>query len=155
MRAWPQFSTETLIPWLGRLATLLMLALLAWLCANIYWSLSAPNTPRPATGIDTDPQHTAQAIASRHLFGMSAPATAGAPAASAPSDIRLNGAIAAEAPGKPAYALLAIEGKPAQVVREGDEVAPGITLQRVLPRQVELSRGGHTETLSLPQRGKN
>lgn len=157
MRAWPRsrltaINADNLMPWLGRLATLAMLALLAWLCAGIYWSLSAPRTPRPATAIDTDPQRVVQAVGSRHLFGVAAePAAA---AASEPSDIRLVGVIAAQAEGQPAYALLAVEGKPAQVVREGAEAAPGVTVQRVLPRQVELTRGGQTQTLSLPERGK-
>jgi len=156
MRVWQIFSATpatTLIPWLGRLATLLMLALLAWVCAGVYWSLSAPATPRPATGLETDPQRVVQAIASRHLFGMAA-ANAPAAATRGPVDFRLNGIIAAQAQGKPAYAILVPEGKPAQLVREGEEVAPGITLQRVLPREVELSRGGQTQTLSLPDRGK-
>ncbi len=156
MRAWPRFSTinaANLMPWLGRAATLLALAALAWLCAGIYWTLSAPRTPRPATEIDTDPQRVAQTLVARHLFGVAATAAAASPA-SAPSDIRLVGVIAAQAEGQPAYALLAVEGKPAQVVREGQEVASGVTLQRVLPREVELTRGGQTQTLSLPERGK-
>lgn len=157
MRAWPRFSAinaATLMPWLGRLATLAMLALLAWLCAGIYWSLTAPATPRPASDIDTDPQRVVQALVSRHLFGLPAP-TAAATTAAAPTDIRLTGVIAAQAEGQPAYALLAIEGKPAQVVREGDEMAPGVTLKRVLPREVEIARGGQTQTLSLPEKGKH
>ncbi len=155
MRDWSRFSianAATLTPWLGRLATVIMLALLAWLCASIYWTITVSAAPRPAITIDTDPQRVVPAIVSRHLFGI--PSMTGATPASAPTDIRLNGVIAAQIEGQPAYALLAIEGKPAQVVREGDEVAPGVTLQRVLKYEVELLRGGQTQTLSLPERGQ-
>jgi type II secretory pathway component PulC len=138
------------MPWLGHLATILALALLAWLCASIYWALSARATPSATPGLDTDPQRTAQTLASRHLFGVTtAPVTN--TATIAPSDLRLNGVIAAQSAGQSAYALIAVEGKPAQVVREGDEIAPGITLQRVHAREVELLRNGQPQTLPLPQ----
>lgn len=144
-------AAARVMPWLGRLASIAMAALLAWLLADIYWALAAVESPRPASSVETDPQRALQAISARHLFGV---APAGAAVSSAPTDIRLNGAIAAQHPGQPAYAVLVVEGKRAQMVREGEEVVPGITLQRVLPRQVELLRGGQTQILTLPQRGK-
>ncbi len=143
------FNTAALMPWLGHLATVVALALLAWLCATLYWSFTTASSPAIARSIDTNPQHTVQVLTSRHLFGIS---TAPAPlAASAPSDLRLSGVIAAQSEGQPAYALIVVEGKPAQVIREGAEVAPGITLKRVLAREVELLRNGQPQTLTLPQ----
>jgi len=144
-------SSASLFPWLGRLAALGMLALLAWMGASIFWSLSAPQTIRPTPQIETDPQLSAQSISARHLFGAS---LAPAAVASAPVDIRLSGVVAAQRQGERAYALLASEGKPPQLVREGEEVSPGVILQRVLPRQVELLRGGRTQILILPEHGK-
>lgn len=87
--------------------------------------------------METDAQRGAQSIGV-HVA---------AAAAAAPSNIRLNGVIVGERPGQRAYALITLEGKPAQLVREGEELAPGITLQRVLARQVELMRGGQSQTL--------
>lgn len=144
-------SSASLISWLGRLAALIMLGMLAWLGASIFWSLSTTETSRPTALIETDPQLAALSIATRHLFGVALTSTA---LASPPVDIRLSGAIAAQRKGERAFALLAIEGKPPQLVREGEEVAPGVTLQRVMPRQVELLRGGRTQILTLPERGK-
>lgn len=157
MRFWPQsaaLSSALLIPWLGRLATLAMLALLAWIGAGIFWSLTAPQTPRPATAMETDPQRAVQSIASRHLFGIAPVVTAASAVVSGPADIKLSGAIAAQQAGGRAFAILAIEGKPSQVVREGEEVMPGVKLQRVLSRQVELLRNGQTQMLNLPESGK-
>ena len=128
-----------------------MLALLGWLGADIYWTVSAPESVRPSALMETDLQKAQQAIAGRHLFGVYVMASS---PQSAPSDIRLNGAIAADKPGQRAYALLSIEGKPSQLVREGEDLAPGITLKRVEARQVELLRGGQTLTLRLPESGK-
>lgn len=142
-------NMAALMPWLGHLATVVALALLAWLCARIYWSLTPAPSPAIARSIDTNPQHTAQTLASRHLFGISA-----APvslAASDPGDLRLQGVIAAQSEGQPAYALIVVEGKPAQVIRESAEVAPGIILNRVMTREVELLRNGQPLTLTLPQ----
>ena len=153
MRAWFRHPPTALIPWLGRLATLLMLALLAWLCASLFWAWNTPSTARPASNTETDPQRVARSIVSHHLFGI-APQTTAPTAAAAPTNIRLTGIIAATAEDQPAFALLAIDGKPPQVIKAGSEIAPGLTLQRVLPRQIELARGASLQTLSLPERSK-
>jgi len=153
MPAWPLSAAHLpaqLIPWLGRLATLLMLAVLAWMGTNIFWTLTSKVTLPPAMTLETDPQRAAQAIISRHMLGESASSSA----AAATLDIRLTGVIAAQHPGKAALAFLSLDGKPAVPVHEGAEVAPGITLNRVMPRQVELLRGGRPMTVTLPQRSK-
>ncbi|WP_172955021.1 type II secretion system protein N [Sterolibacterium denitrificans] len=143
-------------PWLGHLASGLMLMLLAWLCASIYWALTLPTSTPPVTALETDPQRLAQAIGAHHLFG-TADSTGNTNSAdnlsSATGELRLIGAIAAQKDGRPAYALIAIEGSPPEVVREGDEVAPGIVLQRVLAREVTLLHHGRSRTLSLPEHG--
>lgn len=144
------------LPWLGHLASGLMLMLLAWLCASIYWTLTLPAATRPATALETDPQRLAQAIGARHLFGIadSANSTNGADTVSSASgELRLIGLIAAQKDHQPAYALIAIAGSPPEVVREGNEVAPGIVLQRVLAREATLLRNGQPLTLPLPERG--
>lgn len=157
MSVWPQspaFTSAALLPWFGRLATLLMLGLLAWLGATIFWTLSAPEMLQPSIAREIDPQRAVQSIVNRHLFGV-APLGNAPGAAGNFSDIRLIGAIAAQAANKQAFAILSVEGKPPQVVRQGEEVTQGITLQRVMPRQVELLRGGQSQLLTLPERGKS
>lgn len=144
-------TPAALLPWLGRLAALLMLALLAWLGANIFWTLSAPESASPSALMETDLQRAQQTITNRHLFGQY---VAAAGPVAAPSNLRLSGVIAGQRPGQRAYALITVEGKAAQLVREGEEIVPGITLQRVLARQVELMRGGQSQTLSLPESSK-
>lgn len=143
--------------WVGRLASLGMLALLAWLAAHIYWRLTVAEPPPSLLAAETDPRRAAARISSQHLFGVATDTPAGVSTVATPMvtpalNIQLNGAIAAQRPGDRAYAVLVIEGEPAQVVREGDEVAPGITLQRVLTREVELLRGGRVQILHLPER---
>ena len=145
-----RIDTAVILPWLGRLAAVVMLGLLGWLGAGIYWTLSAPESVRAGAQMETDLQKAQQAVAGRHLFGVYVVASA----TSSVSDIRLNGAIAGQKPGQRAYALLSIEGKPSQLVREGEELAPGIKLQRVEARQVELLRGGQSQTLTLPENSK-
>lgn len=143
-------NTDTLMPWLGGAAMLLMLALLAWLGANIFWTFTAPQSARPSAPIETDLQRILAELTERHLFGVhvvAAPVTA-------PSSIRLNGVIAAQRPGHPAYALLVVDGKPPQLVREGDEIVAGVVLQRVEARQIEILRAGQTQILVLPESGK-
>jgi type II secretion system (T2SS) protein C len=129
-----------------------MLALLAWLGASIFWALTAPATPEPVVGIEVDPGRTAQAVAARHLFGEAPPPGAAVAQASAPTDIKLQGVIAPTRPGQPAVAVLAIAGKPSVSIREGDDVMPGVRVNRVFAREVELKRDGQIQSLHLPDR---
>lgn len=144
-------SAPVVFSFLGRVASVLFLALFAWLCAQIFWAVKTPLAQAVAQRWETDGARAAQGLAGRHLFGQAALAPV---AMAAPTDIRLSGVIAAQVPGEVAMAFLALDGKPPQVVREGEDVAPGIQLQKVLPRQVELLRAGQVQTLDLPERGK-
>lgn len=151
------FVSTSLVPWLGRLAAVTMLAVLAWTGANIFWTLTTANTLAPLQAstntLETDPRKAAQLVVARHVFGEVA--AVAAVVAEAPTDIRLSGIIAAQRPGQTAMAILALEGKPAIAVREGEEFAPGLTLQRVQERQVELLRGSQTQILGLPEPNKS
>lgn len=138
------------IPWLGKLATIAIIALLAWLGARIFWNLTTPATPEPAMVIDTDAPRVAQAVAARHLFGV-APATKGA-GARLDAGLKLLGVFAPAGQGRIAIAILSSQGKPAVAVRVGDEILPGVTLHRVLPRSVEIDQGGQIHLLTLPER---
>ena len=131
-----------------------MLALLAWLGARMFWDLTVPATPEPAMVMDTDALRIAQAVAARHLFG-EAPVqgTTGADAR-LEANLKLHGVFAPVKRGQIAIAILSSKDKPAVAVRVGEEVLPGVTLHRVLPRSVELDQGGQIFPLTLPERGK-
>jgi general secretion pathway protein C len=140
------------IPRLGKLATIAMIALLAWLGARVFWNLTAPATPEPAMVVDADALRVAQAVAARHLFGV-APVQDGADARIV-ANLKLHGVFAPAGRGQTAIAILSSKGKPALAVRVGEEVLPGMTLHRVLPRSVEIDQGGQILLLTLPERGK-
>jgi len=143
------------LPWLGRLATLATLALLAWLGARAFWSLATPATSEPAMVVDTDALRVSQAVAARHLFGESRPRQSIAAGAGAAANVKLQGVFAPTEPGHLAIAIVSSQGKPAVPVREGEEVAPGVTLHRVLPRSVEIDQGGQIVPLAFPERAKS
>jgi general secretion pathway protein C len=140
------------IRWLGRVATLTMIALLAWTGARVFWSLTSPATPEAPTAVDTDPSRVAQAIAARHLFG-EAPQQ-GTRTTVAESTAKLYGVVTPTAKGQRGIAIISVQGRPALAFREGEEIAPGLTLHRVLARAVEVSQGGGVQVLRLPERGK-
>ena len=131
-----------------------IIALLAWLGARVFWNLAAPATPEPAMVVDTDALRVAQALAARHVFGV-APAQEriGAGGTTA-AGLKLHGVVAPGRRGHTAIAIFSSQGKPAVAVRVGEEVLPGVTLHRVLPRSVEIDQGGQILTLALPERGK-
>jgi len=142
------------LPWLGKLATMAVIALLAWLGARAFWNFTSPATPEPAMAIDTDALRAAQAVAARHMFG-EAPAqlTKGA-VARTEANLKLHGVFAPARPGNTAIAILSSQGKPAVAVRVGEEVIPGVKLHRVLPRSVEIDQGGQIISLALPSVAK-
>ena len=142
------------IPWLGRLATVAVIAMLAWFGARLFWSLTAPATPEPAIVVDTDPSSVAQTIAALHLFGEAPAHGTGGAVADGAADIKLHGVVAPDRHGHTAIAILSSKGKPAVAVRVGEEIVPGVTLHRVLPRSVEIDQGGQILLLALPERGK-
>lgn len=129
-----------------------MIALLAWLGARIFWDFTTPATPEPAMVVDTDALRVAQTVAARHLFGI-APAQPRVGGSTA-GGIKLHGVVAPGRSGHTAIAILSSQGRPAVAVRVGEEVLPGVTLHRVLPRSVEIDQGGQIITLALPERGK-
>ena len=140
------------IRWLGRLAAIAMLALLAWTGAHIFWTITSPATPEAPTAVDTEPSRVAQAVAARHLFGEAPPQ--GTRTTVAESTAKLYGVVTPTGKGQRGIAIISVQGKPALAVREGEEIAPGLTLHRVLARAVEVSQGGGIQVLRLPERGK-
>ena len=134
-------SLQTALVWL---LTLAALALLGLILAQWTWVWLAPRTePRAQPSAGTG----GQAAVARALFG-SAPAGGGV-AAPAGIPIKLLGVVAASA-GHAGFALLQLDAKQL-VVREGDDVAPGIRLAQVAGDHVVLERSGVRETLIWPQ----
>lgn len=140
------------IPWLGKLATVAIIALLAWTGARVFWNFTAPTTSEPVIAVDTDPSRVAQAIAARHLFGDAGASRAAV--AIVEATVKLNGVVAPTRPGQIGIAIVSSQGKPAAAVRVGEEILPGVILHRVLVRSVEIERGGQIQLLTLPERGK-
>ena len=142
------------IPWLGRLATVAAIVVLAWVGARIFWTLAAPAISDPALVVDTDPSRVARAIAARHLFGDAPEAGNVAAGPERAGNARLHGVFAPVSCRRGAMAILSVDGRPATAVREGEEILPGVVLHRVRARSVEISRGGRMQVLALPERGR-
>lgn len=143
------------LPWAGRLATVVVLAILAWLGAGIFWSITTPVSGEPSVAVDTDPARAAQAVASRHIFGEAPALAPQAVATGTAASTKLLGVVAPSGKGQAGIAILSLQGKPAAALREGDEIAPGVTLHRVLTRSVEINENGATYVLNLAERGKS
>ena len=164
MAAWSLYSnpmlTRTLF-WLGRLTAVLMLGLLAWLGAHIFWDLATPATPAPAVFIDTDVARISKAITARHIFGDAQPAPSAGKVSlqhGGLASLKLHGVIAPEnsgyRTGTQALGFISVEGRPAVAFRVEQEILPGVTLRRVLKNSVEILQDGKVERLNMPERGK-
>jgi len=146
--------TPRVLPWTGRLATLLVVVLLAWLGARVFWTFTTPVVAEPAIAVETDPSRVAQTVAAKHLFGEAPVQAIRITGSTGAAGAKLFGVVAQSGKGQPGIAIVSVQGKPAIAVREGDEIVPGVIVQRVQARSVEISQGGAIQTLTLPDPGK-
>jgi general secretion pathway protein C len=123
------------------------LFVLTWLSAQWFWRANAPAPVALPTQSVSDPLLAAQAIASRHLMGESQLAKPGI-ATQANSQFQLVGSMTASK-GRKGFAVIAEDGKLPVSVVEGEELSPGITLSKVFPNKVEITRQGRIETIEI------
>ncbi len=124
------------------------LGVLGLVLAYWSWAWLAPAALPAAVEVSAPPGRLA---AAGQLFGHDADGAG----ASAPTGlaVKLLGIIAGQPQGS-GYALLQLDAKQTHVVRAGDELAPGVRVERVLPQQVILQRNGTRETLAWPRPGQ-
>lgn len=121
------------------------LALLGFVLAYWTWAWCAPSPLPQATEVSAP---AGRLTAAGNLFGEAPGGThVGAPTGLA---IKLLGVMAG-APTGSGYALLQLDAKETRVVRAGEDLAPGIRVESVLPEQVVLQRNGARETLAWPR----
>lgn len=134
---------------LAHLATAGSVACLIWILSGwgLHWG-SSKGAARPALDIPAVSE-VASAISSRHLFGQTS--VNAAVGESGGASYRLFG-VAAGAPGKGSFAIIAIDSRPPQAFIEGTDIAAGVRLQRVLADRVELSTGGGVRVIELIHR---
>ena len=131
------------------LAWLLELGCAAAVATTLFWHYAAP--PRTVLPVrsDTDPRAVAQRINGQRPFASDAPA----PIATAPAADGRRFAVVGLATGfagGSGFALLKSGDDPPQAYVEGETVADGVMLKRILDDGVELERNGRVERLSLP-----
>lgn len=137
---------------IARFSSLLVWGLAA--AAAVGWGLrvSGQATPVPAHASVAAPPGAAAGDVTR-VLGVPPAVPEPQAAATAPADsrVRLLGVVAAQAGRADGVALLALDDKPARALRIGQALEPGLVLQTVGHRRVELSRAGGTPlVLELP-----
>lgn len=129
------------------LAWLAAAACSAWVVAGLIWRYAAPAPVLLPVADDGDAVRLAQDIAGRRVFV--GQADDGASPAPGVPDSRLIGLATGFAGGQ-AFALLAAGDNPPGAVLEGEEIAPGLRLRRILADRVEVDRDGIPDVLTLP-----
>jgi hypothetical protein len=126
---------------------LLALALTAWILAAWYWRLSSTPVQSAHPSPVSDPAVAAHDIASRQLFGLPASALVASSNAPPPSLVVIG--VSTRWGQLPGYAIIKDGNAPANSFVEGDEIAAGIKLARVLADAIEVDRNGVRETIAL------
>jgi general secretion pathway protein C len=129
---------------------LVSLSITAWLASGWIWDQAAPGAIAPPKVRQPNALEATQAIAARQLMGSPQKSSERASPAR-PAQYRLIGAMTATGRTR-GFAIVAEEGKAPKAVLEGDEVAPGVTLAKVLAEQVQLRHEGHSETIVLSRK---
>ena len=131
-----------------RLPVLISFVLFIALCAAIaYWAMqlfkpavrpvaAPPPVSQPAIGVE----------AALGLFGGNA-------SIAVASNFQLKGVIVAKA-ARESVAVLSADGKPAQAIASGAEIAPGVTVKEVHAQYVLLSESGVIKRVELPESAK-
>ena len=120
------------------------------LCASIaYWALQLfkpPLRPVAAPPAAAPAEIRPEAAAALLGGGGGRPDSAG--------NYQLTGVIFSGTPAD-SVAILSIEGKPAQAIRAGSEVVPGVTVKEVHPAYVLLADNGATRRVELPEEAED
>jgi type II secretory pathway component PulC len=128
----------------GLSAALLVLA--AAVCAHWFWIFVAPPVSAPLEYSSTEVLRPLDSVRRANLFGASVTPSAAAPVR---TDLVLRGISASRKGG---MAVIATDRGRTVTVRAGDEIAPGITLERVERDHVIVVQNGVAQRLDLPQR---
>lgn len=133
--------------WLPRFASLAAIAILAAVCAQWFWVFFAPQEPALPHRPEASLERPLDAIARARPFGTG---PAAQPAAPAPTtDLLLRGISSTRKGG---MAVIAIDKGRTVAVSAGDEILPGVRLEKVQPDHVLVSRNGVQQRLELPRR---
>lgn len=109
-----------------------------------YWAMQLFKPPvRPVAAPPQTVQIAPRLDAAAALLG-------GRPTIAVASNFQLKGVVVAGNAAE-SIAILAAGGKPAQVVKTNEEVAPGVKVTEVHPRYVLLSEGGVVKRVELPE----
>ncbi len=127
-------------------ATLAALALLGVVLAHWTWAWYAPRSEPGAHRVDKAPR-IEEAYG---LFGSAQRAASGGATGLA---LTLLG-VAAASHGRPGHTIVQLDGRKTIVVREGEEVAPGIRLAEVHGDHIVVERQGVRETLTWPKQNR-
>ncbi len=144
---------------LPKLATILLLILIAWALSSLVWLFLTPEeAPLKPVGNKQRQQAVSSninpvtSISQQHLFGIAGAKKAEPVTTEAPDtrlNLKLHGVFALDDEEK-GYALIASGSKPEKLLHVGDKLPGNIELKAVYPDRVIISRSGKAETLRLP-----
>lgn len=126
-----------------RLPLLASFVLFIALCVSLaFWALQLFKPPVRAVSVPPPATAAIDLQAAADLFG-------GRGTLAASSNFQLKGVVAA-IDGRDSVAILSANGKPAQAVRQGAEIAPGVVVKEVHRRHVLVTEGGVPKRIDLP-----
>ncbi|WP_194270604.1 type II secretion system protein N [Glaciimonas soli] len=129
--------------------TILSLLLFMALCASLtYWTLQWMKPKQRPVAAPLVVQQAIDPAAAANLFGGDLQPVAIA------SNYQLLGVVAAKN-GTGSAAIVSVDGKPAQALRVGSDIQPGVQISEVHPDYILLSNGGVNQRVVLPQKSNN
>jgi general secretion pathway protein C len=134
-----------------KLVSVILVLLLAWLLAELTWSLIPPRSTVQVSSVAPKAaahQVDAERVADHHLFGTAQAGNAG-PAPDTTLAFTLHG-IAAGKRAADSRALIEANGDE-EPYGVGAQLPSGVKIRAIYADRVLLDRGGHLETLRLPQ----
>lgn len=144
----PQFDWRLVVRVAPGFAWGLVIVLGAAGALDLYRRLATPRLPALPVAAAADPQLAGEAIAGRHLMGITGSEGQLAEAQALASAFTLQAAVSG-AGGRPGWAVIASDNGKQQAYLEGEEIKPGVILAKVVGDHVELAIGGARLTVAL------
>jgi len=132
---------------MSRLLSSALILLMAIVCAHWFWRFAAPPIVAPIEATAVEALRPADTIRSARLFGEAAALPASSPQTR--TDLVLRGISASRSGG---LAVIALDRNRVVTVKAGEEIAPGIRLERVHSDHVIVVQNGTSQRIELPQR---
>ena len=124
------------------------IATILWLAAGMVWKLLTPVPEVSAPMRSASAEAVVPVIVAAHLFGGTSASAGTVAGGSETARVVVRGILAGQGASK-ALAIISINGQANSLAREGEEISPGLKLDRIYSDRIELVSASGRQVVTL------